>query len=218
MKRRISDILDGVHDQSVAFDRSAPLSSERIRELTMAKINQQEKKRKRIGFRLLATAAIIATLALTAVAAEEIFGAGDWFRDILRHQQQQDQTRAEEHSLDVNLRETISEGQIEAVNELGRVFEAQTQTSEGTTVTMHAAYGDAYLLHLYFSVEAPEGTVLPDDILYDFYDHNRELQEGEERYVPLKAGKDAPYKHISQQMDVETLPDESNLAALPEEN
>ena len=207
MKRRISDILDGVHDQSVAFDRSAPLSSERIRELTMAKINQQEKKRKRIGFRLLATAAIIATLALTAVAAEEIFGAGDWFRDILRHQQQQDQTRAEEHSLDVNLRETISEGQIEAVNELGRVFEAQTQTSEGTTVTMHAAYGDAYLLHLYFSVEAPEGTVLPDDILYDFYDHNRELQEGEERYVPLKAGKDAPYKHISQQMDVETLPD-----------
>ena len=49
MKRRISDILDGVYDQSVAFDHSAPLSSERIRKLTMAKINQQEKKRKRIA-------------------------------------------------------------------------------------------------------------------------------------------------------------------------
>lgn len=208
MKRRISDILDGVCDQSVEFDHSAPLSSERIRELTMAKINGNEKKGKRIGFRLLAAAAIIATLALTAVAAEEIFGAGDWFREIFRYQQEQDTARAEKDGLDAVIRETISEGQIEAVNQLGKVFEEQSQTSEGTTVTMHAAYGDAYILHLYFTVEAPEGTVLPDDILYDFYDHNRELQDDEERYVPLTPGEDAPYKYISQQMDVETLPDD----------
>ena len=207
MKRRISDILDGVCDQSVEFDRSAPLSSERIRELTMAKINYNEKKGKRIGFRLLAAAAIIATLALTAVAAEEIFGAGDWLRNILQNQQEQDTARAEKDGLDVSLRETISEGQIEAVNQLGKVFDEQTQTNEGTTVTMHAAYGDAYLLHLYFSVEAPEGTVLPDGSLYTFHNGNERYENLEDRYVPLSPGEDAPYEHISQQMDVETLPD-----------
>lgn len=207
MKRRISDILDGVCDQSVEFDRSAPLSSERIRELTMAKINCNEKKGKRIGFRLLAAAAIIATLALTAVTAEEIFGAGDWLRNILQNKQEQDAARAEKDGLDVSLRETISEGQIEEVNQLGKVFDEQTQTSDGTTVTMHAAYGDAYILHLYFSVEAPEGTVLPDGILYTFHDGNERYENLEDRYHPLSPAVDAPYQTISQQMDVETLPD-----------
>ena len=207
MKRRISDILDGVCDQSVELDHSAPLSSERIRKLTMEKINQKEKKGKRIGFRLLAAAAIIATLALTAVAAEEIFGAGDWFRGVLQNQQEHDTARAEKDGLDVTVRETLSEGQIEVVNDLGRVFEEQTQISEGTKATMHAAYGDAYLLHLYFSVEAPEGTVLPDDILYTFHDGNAEYTDLEDRYRPLSPAPDAPYQTISQQMDVETLPD-----------
>ncbi len=205
MKRRISDLLDGYQDSSIELEHSTPLSSERIRELTMRKINYHEKKRKRIGFRLLAVAAVIATLTITVVAAEAVFGAGDWFREILRIQQEQDMVRAEENGMTV--RETLSENQIEVVNDLGRVFQEQSQTSDGTTVTMHAAYGDAYLLHLYFSVEAPEGTVLPDDVLYTFHDGNELYEDMEDRYVPLSASEDAPYKTISQQMDVETLPD-----------
>lgn len=207
MKRRISDMLDGYRDQSVELKTGTPLSSERIKELTMSNIEYREKKSKRIGFRIFALAAIIATLAITAVAAEAVFGAGDWFREILKIQLQEDAERADEIGMEI--RETISEGQIEVVNELGRVFEEQTQTDQGTTLTMHAAYGDAYILHLYFGVEAPEGTVLPDDICYAFYDRNTVLQDGERRYVPLTPGEDAPYKTISQSIDIETLPDEN---------
>ena len=174
----------------------------------MSKIDYHEKKTKRIGFRLLVVAAVIATLAITAVAAEAVFGAGDWFREILNLQREQDALRAEAEGLDVTVQETLSEAQIEIVNDLGKVFEEQSQTSEGTTVTMHAAYGDAYLLHLYFTVEAPEGTVLPDDVLYTFHDGNVGYENLEDRYVPLSAGEDAPYEHISQQVEVETLPDE----------
>ena len=209
MKRRISDLLDGYQDSSVELTCGTPLSSERIRELTMSKINRKEKKSKRIGFRLLAVAAMIATMVVTAVAAEAVFGAGDWFRQILNIQKEQDIIRAEEDNLDVAVRETLSEGQIEVVNELGKVFGEQTQTSEGTTVTMHAAYGEAHILHLYFSVEAPEGTVLPDNILYTFHDGNVVYENLEDRYVPLSAGEDAPYEHISQQIYIETLPDEN---------
>ena len=207
MKRRISDLLDGYHDQSVELKNSTPLSSERIKELTMQKINKPEKKGKRMGFRLLVAAALIAALTMTAMAAEEIFGAGDWFREILNIQLEKDANKAEQTG--TNVQEAISEGQIEVVNELGKVFEEQTQTSEGTTVTMHAAYGDASILHLYFTVEAPEGTVLQDDILYTFHDRNARYETEEERYIPLTPTEDAPYKTISQQMDVETLPDEN---------
>ena len=206
MKRKISEILDGYADQSIELEHGTPLSSQRIKELTMSKIERKEKKTKRIGFRLLAAAAVIATLTLTAVAAEAVFGAGDWFRDILNIQLEEDAGRAGE--IGVTVQETISQGQIEVVNDLGKVFEEQSQTSEGTTVTMHAAYGDAHILHLYFTVEAPAGTVLPDDVLYTFNDGNERYTDLEDRYVPLSPGEDAPYKTISQQIFIETLPDE----------
>ncbi len=207
MKRRISDMLDGYQVQSVDFNNGTPLSPERIKELTMQKINHNEKKGKRTSFRFLVVAAVIAALTMTVVAAEEIFGAGDWFREILNIQLEKDAGRAEQ--IGENVQETISDGQIEVVNDLGKVFEEQTQTSQGTTVTMHAAYGDASILHLYFSVEAPAGTVLPDDILYTFHDGNAEYTKEEERYIPLTPDENAPYDTISQFVDVEALPDEN---------
>ena len=206
MKRKISDMLDGYSDQSIELTHGTPLSSERIKELTMRKIEYKERKNKRIGFRLLAAVAVIATLAVTAVAAEAVFGAGDWFRQILNLQLEEDEHRTE--GTDVTVQETVSQDQIEIVNQLGKVFEEQSQTDRGTTVTMHAAYGDAHILHLYFTVEAPEGTVLPDDILYTFHDGNARYSEEEERYIPMTADEDAPYQTISQQVDVEALPDE----------
>ncbi|MBQ8562870.1 MAG: hypothetical protein IJ443_03125, partial [Firmicutes bacterium] len=157
-------------------------------------------------FRVLVAAAIITVLTLTAVTAEEIYGAGDWFRSILNIQLEEDGKRVE--NTGVTIRDSISDAQIEVVNDLGRVFKEQTQTSEGTTVTMHAAYGDAHILHLYLTAEAPEGAVLPDNILYSFHDGNEEYQELEERYVPLTPGENAPYKRISQQLDIEALPDD----------
>lgn len=211
MKRKISDILDGYTDQSLEFENSTPLSQKRIKELTMNRIKKKERRSERIGFRVLVAAVVVATMVLAAVAAEAVFGAGDWFREILNIQLAQDTMQADE--IGVNVPETISQGQIEVVNQLGKVFEEETQTDQGTTVTMHAAYGDAYILHLYFSVEAPEGTVLPDDILYIFHDGNEEYTDLDQRYRFISPGEDAPYDTISQQVNVEALPDED-----PEDN
>ena len=67
MKRRISDLLDDIRDDTVQLNSETPLSSERIKELTMSKIKQEKKPRngKRMAFRILAAAAAVSLLAMT---------------------------------------------------------------------------------------------------------------------------------------------------------
>lgn len=198
MKRRISDMLDHYPAADVAMEHSAPLSSQRIKELTMSKINHKEKKGKRVAFRVLIAAATIAALTMTVYAAEEIWGAGDWFRDILNNALKESKTFAAEEKLDVTIRETISEGQIQVVNELGKNFQPITQTSEGTTMTLTAAYADENILNLYLQAEAPEGTALPDGISYIFYDPEEKRGDTDgEFWRPVMVGEDAPYDRIS---------------------
>lgn len=171
----------------------------------MSKINHTEKKGKRIVFRVLAAAAVIAALTMTAMAAEEIFGTGDWFRDVLNIQLEKDAQHAEE--IGVSIRETISEGQIEVVNELGKVFEEQSYTDQGTTMTLTAAYADENVIHLYLKAEAPEGTVLPDDINYTFYDFNNDEDE-DGHWYHLKLAEDAPYEISGHFHEIEAMPDD----------
>ena len=205
MKRRISDMLDNYQDDSVELNNGTPLSSQRIKELTMQRIEKKEKKGRRILPRIFVAAAIIATLTMTAVAAEEVFGAGDWFREILNSELRE---RAEDLPEDYAIPTEISEKQLEIISELGQAFQPQTQTSQGTTVTMTAAYGADYVLHLYLQVEVPEGCVLPDDILYVFYDPDVEIDYSDPDYwSQLKPGKDAPYDSIGRFVDTEALPD-----------
>lgn len=152
----------------------------------MSKVNKNHKG-KRLGFRLLVIAAVVAMLSVTAYAAEEIFHAGDIIRSLFQAD--------------------ISDSQAEVINELGGTFQPATQTSEGTTVTLAAAYGDAYMLHLYLQVEAPEGAVLPDGILYDFCDRNAIDYSDPDCWEDLEPGADAPYDSISRAIDIEPLPD-----------
>lgn len=79
MKRRISDLLEGIREDTVELNTQTPLSSNRIKELTMSKINSEKKTHntKRIAFRILVAAAAISLLTVTAFAAENVFGAGD---------------------------------------------------------------------------------------------------------------------------------------------
>lgn len=205
MKRRISNLLDGIPAPNMELDQAAPLSSSRIKELTMSRI--QNKNHKRIAFRVLVAAAIVAALAMSAFAAEKIFGAGDFFRDILNQTLKENQEYVEENDLDMTIRETISEGQVEVVNQLGESFVPQTFTSEGTTMTLSAAYGDAHVIHLYFKVEAPEGTVLPDGIFYQFNDYETD-HDGDGHADLLTLAEDAPYEKCGQFMDIEPLPDD----------
>lgn len=205
MKRRISDLLDDIRDDTVEISSETPLSSERIKELTMSKIKKEKKtpNGKRIAFRILAAAAAVSLVILTAFAAETVFGAGDWFRDILNRRLEEDKQFVQQEGLDITPQETVSQGQIDVVNELGQVFQETTIQSEGTTMTLTAAYADANVIHLYFQAEAPEGTVLPDGILYQFYDYNTE----DEYWNILEMPEGAPYSLSGYFVDVEALPD-----------
>ena len=203
MKRRISDLLEGIREDTVELNTQTPLSSNRIKELTMSKINSEKKTHntKRIAFRILVAAAAISLLTVTAFAAENVFGAGDWFRDILGNRLEEDRKTVQQEGLDITLPETVSQEQIDVVNELGQVFEETSIESEGTTMTLTAAYADANVIHLYFQVEAPEGTVLPDGILYQFYDYNAE------DWNILELPQGAPYELSGYNVEVEALPD-----------
>lgn len=209
MKRRISDMLDDLPAENIDLKQSTALSSQRIKELTMSKIEQKtEKKSRRIGFRILVAAAAISMLTMTAFAAEEIFGAGDFFRSILGTQLQESREYADKNDLNVTYAETVSEGQIEVVDQLGRVFEEQSFTDQGTTVTMTSAYADENIVHIHLKVEAPEGTVLPDDIIYQFCDWNAVHGDEGNGYRMFTVAEDAPYDSIGFTSDcVKVLPD-----------
>lgn len=171
----------------------------------MGKITKKEKKSKRIVFRILVAAAILASLSMTVLATEDVFDVGAWFREVLNLQLKEDQSR--EDALGVTVQDSVSQGQLEVINSLSQGFQPQTQTDQGTTVTLQAAYGADYILHLIFRVEAPEGTVLPDGIVYDFCDYNAIDYSRDDYFKLLYPGADAPYDYISYQPEIEALPD-----------
>lgn len=208
MKRNISDMMDHYRGELPELHSDTPLSSQRIKELTMGKITGKNKKKSgRIVFRILVAAALIATLTMTAFATEEWFDSGSWFRQILNRQLEEDRAAAEGSGIAVSSGD-VSSGTLTIVNQLAQGFQPQTQTDQGTTVTLQAAYGADYMLHLLFHVEAPEGTVLPDGILYEFYDGHDPDPTNRDTLVP---GEGAPYEHISRQMEMEALPDEDPM-------
>lgn len=215
MKRRISDMLSDYEEQELHVEEKTPLSSERIREMTMRKINHTEKTRRTgRGFfgKVLIAAALISMLTITAGAAEYVFGAGDFFRSILGSELQERRELAQKDGIDVAYPETVSEGQIAVVNRLGKVFEEQTFTDQGTTMTLTAAYADENMIQLYLKLEAPEGTVLPDGILYQFCDWNAIDYSDPDHYAMFTLGEDVPYdedeRYISYSSDcVKALPD-----------
>lgn len=186
MKYRISDLLDSLDVQDVEISGLSPLSSQRIKEITMKKVNGTYKRKPRIFGKLLVVAAIIACMAATALAANQIIGAGDWFRD--------------EKGLD--------EKEAELVSELGESFKPQTYTNQGTTIEAKAAYADDHILYLYLSVTAPEGTVLPDGILYDFVDRSAATDySNPDAFHYNHLGGNAPYTALYNSMIVKALED-----------
>ena len=146
MNRRISDLLDAYHDDSVELSGPTPLSSARIKELTMNKINGAKtvKKAARLTSRLLAAAAVIAALTVSALAVNYAIGAGGLMQGFFAKDG-----------------EALSTGQIETLDQIGQTFEGGV-TDNGATITPLAALADDNCCYLRLRVEAPEGTVLPD--------------------------------------------------------
>ena len=144
MKKRISDLLDEYGDGRVELSADTPLSSARIKELTMNKIEPNRKKIVRWPVRFLAAAAIIAALTASTFAVVHIAGAGELMQSFF-------------HKDDTPL----TTGQIEALDQVGKTF-GEGVTSNGATITPIAAIADDHCYYLRLRIEAPEGTVLPD--------------------------------------------------------
>jgi len=109
---------------------------------------------------------------------------------------------------------------VETIDQLGASFSPETMpaeaaelteqpsdgftagiTSNGATITPISVLGDDHYFHLHLRVDAPAGTVLPDDSIYQL--SGMELGKGLEFHVPRNV-----YTDISCEMTVETLPDE----------
>lgn len=187
MKRNISDLLDAYSDESVDLDGAAPLSSSRIKELTMSKITQETSHKRRIPVRFLVAAAVVAALSVSALAANYVLGAGTLLQDYF----------AEEG-------ETLSPGQVEVMDEIGKTFEGGV-TSNGTTMTPIAALADEHVYYLRLRVEAPEDVVLPDlDPDLDGYYQLSGMGEGED--ITLVPEEDV-YESFGWSLSLDWLPD-----------
>ena len=144
MEYNIYDLMDDVRDDTVT---PAPGCDEaalrRIKELTMKKIENQQggrpavKKTGRVARGLL-IAAIVAVMCTATVAAAKL-GVADSFKGYFGD------LTAEEKQL---------------MEEMGTTDMPAPVTSNGTTITPLAVYGDAYNYYIRLLVQAPEGTVL----------------------------------------------------------
>ncbi len=144
MKKRISDLLDGYEDGSVELSGGTPLSPARIKELTMNRITPKKNKLYRLPVRLLAAAAIVAALTVSAMAVNYAIGAGGLMQGFFARDGG-----------------PLSTGQIENLDQVGQTFE-EGVTDNGATITPIAALADENCYYLRLRIEAPEGTALPD--------------------------------------------------------
>ena len=149
MKRNISDLMDHIPDAGLELDYHTPLSSQRIKELTMDKIKEKAPKR-RVGFRVLLAAAIIALLTMSVFAAESVMTYENWLTDYFAGKE---------------VVADISENQL-ALLDAGIKTVDQSVTCGGYTVTLETVVTDGYLAYLTFRLDAPEGQVLEDGYYY----------------------------------------------------
>ena len=172
MNKRISDLLDGYEDGSVELSGETPLSSARIKELTMQRAKGIKRNPwHRAPLRVLAAAAAAAALTMTAFAAARILGAGDLMAGLFEGWGGK----------------PLSVTQVETLNGMGHLFDGSEQfsvTSGGATITPVSALADEDCYYLHLRVEAPEGTVLPD-LDWDTQGHYVLYGEEEEGFLRL---------------------------------
>lgn len=157
MNRKISDILDTYDDPALDLGFTSPLSAERIKAMTMKKIDNKSFSRKRILFRVLAAAAMIAAFSLTVLAYGNAAG---WFRDFFGQMTD----------------EELSDGQIAFIESNSESLN-RSQTIEGYTVTLDSWVTDGSAAYLKTVIQAPEGANIPAQG-YSFGEMNAELPDG----------------------------------------
>ena len=144
----------------------------------MSKVKKN--KNKRLSFRVLLIAAMIAAMGATAVAADQIWGVSGVFMG--------------------NFSDDLSVEAMDQVDTLGAAFPGGI-TSNGATITPLSILGDDDYFHLHLRVEAPEGVSLPDGIIYQF--DGTGAGQGIALDVPRNT-----YKDMSSEVKIEAMPDD----------
>ena len=140
MKKRISDLMDHIHDADYELNQETPLSSQRIKELTMSKITNNRNKR-HAGYRVLVVAAIIAALTATAFAAGNL----GWFRQYFEKQ------------TDVPL----TSEQIQFIEENEQVI-SETQSHNGYSLELKSILADNNTIYAIVGITAPSDVTEED--------------------------------------------------------
>ena len=141
MERKISDLMDGIREDTLEPGMTAPLSARRIKEMTLDRIETKKPVRLNWVGRVAAAVAALMLLTVTVFAADATLGEGKLLgRFFGKELSQQQMTQAED---------------------IGRDFGGGVHVN-GTTITPIEAIADDHNLYLHLKVEAPPGVVLRD--------------------------------------------------------
>ena len=147
MTKRISDLLDTYSDPNIELQIKMPLSSERIKELTMKKINIKQKHKKNyFRGRIIIVAAVLTAFVMTAFAAGN---SAEWFKTFF----------------EVRSDKNLTEEQL-AFIESNAVTVAQGKTINGYTVMLDSYLNDGSTLYAKIRIQAPENKYLPKGAFY----------------------------------------------------
>lgn len=144
MKKRISDLLDDCYPENIEISETSPLSTQRIKKITMDRIPREKPVVKRRPLRFFLIAALIAVLVTTAVAVDDPILAGSWFMRFFSKQEVYAQ---------------ITREQLLAL-ENATVEVNQSVTCDGYTITLERVISDGYCTFLQFHITAPEGVMV----------------------------------------------------------
>ena len=142
MKKRISHMMDYIHDADLELNQGTPLSSQRIKELTMNRITQNKRKPRRTLYRVLVAAAVVTALTATVFAANNISG---WFRQYFEKQTDT----------------PLTSEQIEFIEDNEQVIE-EAQLQNNCTVELKSFMTDGQIAMMTIHVTAPEGMNITD--------------------------------------------------------
>ena len=158
MTKLISDLLDTYSNPNIELNNKTPLSSERIKELTMNKINV-EPKYKIAHF----TRRFFIAVAIFSIFVVTVFASGngaEWFKNFF-------EMRSEK---------TLTDDQLAFIDN-NTITVAQGRTINGYTVMLDSYLNDGSTLYAKIRIQAPENKYLPKGAFY-MYD----LCKGDSKY------------------------------------
>ena len=159
MTKLISDLLDTYSNPNIELNNKTPLSSERIKELTMNKINV-EPKYKIAHF----TRRFFIAVAIFSIFVVTVFASGngaEWFKNFF-------EMRSEK---------TLTDDQLAFIDN-NTITVAQGRTINGYTVMLDSYLNDGSTLYAKIRIQAPANKYLPKGAFY-MYD----LCKGDSKYL-----------------------------------